>query len=177
MDMRLDKSDWLTAKHLRFTQHTSEPPAKAGKGGCSGDDGGGGGGGGGDGGGDDGVGDGGDGGGGDGDDGGGDGDGGDGYEDDGDGEDGGGGDGDGGDGGGGGGDSGGGEERSKHLSPSNTENSENHLNYFLFVFKLQGLHANMVEKALHLDGIWVHLVEFLAHHVQNKAQALRITDL
>lgn len=81
------------------------------------------------------------------------------------------------DGGGGGGDSGGGEERSKHLSPSNTENSENHLNYFLFVFKLQGLHANMVEKALHLDGIWVHLVEFLAHHVQNKAQALRITDL
>ena len=54
MDMRLDKSDWLTAKHLRFTQHTSEPPAKAGKGGCSGDDGGGGGGGGGDGGGGDG---------------------------------------------------------------------------------------------------------------------------
>ena len=28
-------------------------------------------------------------------------------------------------------------------------------------------------RALHLDGIWVHLVEFLAHRVQNKAQALQ----
>ena len=46
-DVKLQRSHWLPARYLRFTEHMPEPPAEAGKGGCFGDDAGGGGGGGG----------------------------------------------------------------------------------------------------------------------------------